>query len=253
MKLNLRLTGLITLFAVAAGVGKYAIDTQGWSRLPVTTLTGSILSAVTFVIGFVLNSLIKDYKEAEKLPLDIATAVKNLADDGEYFAEQLDDFDDAELRANLGRLCDMAINTIIKTTDPELDVALRAVLRNISDLDRAGAPPNHTVRMKSDVFLIRKAIERARYIRRIYNLPTAYTLVVTLAIIGMGLLAATKADHRVGMAVATAVLAYLYGYLVRLIAIVENPFAKHRGKRSDDISLYLIREAAADVAAERTG
>jgi hypothetical protein len=251
MKLNVRLTIWIAVFAASAGVAKYFVEGRGWAHIPITTLTGSILSGVTFVIGFVLSSLIKDYKEAEKLPLEIASSIKNLADDGEYFAAQLADFDDEPLREHLGRLCDLATNTITSSADPELDSALRSVLVCISSLDRAGAPPNHTVRMKTDVFAIRKAIERARYIRRIFNLPTAYTLVVTLAFVAMALLFITTADHRVGIAVATGMLAYLYAYLVRLIAVVENPFAKRRGDRMDDISLYLIREAAADLKSHR--
>ena len=196
-----------------------------------------------------LNSLIKDYKDAEKLPIDIATSIKNLADDGAYFAHQLADFDDAPMRANLLKLCDLSRTTIRDTLDPDLDTTLRAVLRNISDLDHAGAPPNHTVRMKSDVFLIRKSLERARYIRKIFNLPTAYSLVVTAAVVGMSLLIATKADHQIGIAVSTGVLAFLYAYLVRLIAIVENPFVQKGVKQADDISLYMIRETAADLSA----
>lgn len=247
MRFNVLLTLKIAALACLAGLAKYGIDEAGWSRLPLTALTGSILSAVTFVIGFVLNSLIKDYKDAEKLPLEISSAIKNLADDGEYFANQLDDFDDTQLRADLHRLTELATNTILNTIDPDLDAALRAVLRNISDLDRAGAPPNHTVRMKADLFLIRKSIERARYIRKIFNLPTAYSLVLTAAIVGIALLAMTTADHRVGIAVSTSVLVFLYTYLLRLISIVENPFAKHNGQM-DDISLYMMREAAEDVA-----
>jgi hypothetical protein len=250
VRFNTILTIKIALVAVATGLLKYAFDEANLSRLPLTALTGSILSAVTFAIGFVLNSLIKDYKDAEKLPIDIATSIKNLADDGTYFAEQLEAFDDAPLRANLLRLCDLSRNTIRDTIDPDLDTVLRAVLRNISDLDRAGAPPNHTVRMKGDVFLIRKSLERARYIRKIFNLPTAFSLVVTAALVGMALLIATRGEHRVGIAVATGVLAFLYAYLVKLIAIVENPFSQQKGRQADDISLYMIRETASDLAVQ---
>lgn len=244
---NYGLTLKIALLAIAASALKYGIDTLDFARLPLTALTGSILSAVTFVIGFVLNSLIKDYKDAEKLPIDIATAINNLGDDGAYFAHQLPNFDDTSLRANLLQLCDLSVETIRDTINPDLDTTLRAVLRNISDLDLAGAPPNHTVRMKTDVFLIRRSLERARYIRKIFNLPTAHTLVVTVAVVGMGLLLLTRSEHRVGIAVSTGVLAFVYAYLLRLIAIVENPFAAHRNQRLDDISLYSIRETAADL------
>lgn len=78
---------LYRIFLVSASMAilvvalKYVLHILGFEPVEQSSLHNSVISSVTFVIGFLLSATIADYKESERMPSEFAAQVENMYDD----------------------------------------------------------------------------------------------------------------------------------------------------------------------------
>jgi hypothetical protein len=77
-----------TVLAVVVGLSllKTAIHWVGLEFLTLNALFTSAIAAAVFIIGFLLSSVLADYKEAERIPTDMRVALEAVHDDSRSFA-----------------------------------------------------------------------------------------------------------------------------------------------------------------------
>src|SRR4029077_19986673 len=80
---------------------KTAIHALHLEFLMLNFLFPSIIAGVIFIIGFLLSSILADYKESERLPADIRVALEAIHDDVRFFAEKAPEIDIGKLRSIL--------------------------------------------------------------------------------------------------------------------------------------------------------
>src|SRR5215468_9014221 len=83
---------------VAAIVGalvltKVTIHRFDLEFLTFDSLVPSVVASAIFIIGFLLTSILPDYKEAERLPAEIRMALEAIHDDTAFFVANLPSFD----------------------------------------------------------------------------------------------------------------------------------------------------------------
>jgi len=240
---------------VAAIVGalvltKITIHQFDMEFLVLDSLVPSVLGSAIFVIGFLLASILPDYKEAERIPSEIRTALEAIHDDTTYFVMNVRGFDlprfqkiltgvVSALETGLGR---KGGHSDLEASIAEADKLSAA----FAQLDRLGMPQNAVTRLRSQQDVLRKCLYRIYYIQKMEFLPSVHVLIQTLVVAIIFLLLALKTDGSFGSAFIFGFVCYLFVYSLHLVDVLEQPFKK--GEHSlDDVSLFLLRDFAKKI------
>lgn len=229
---------------------KVVVHYFGLEVLVLNTLLTSGIGGAIFIIGFLLSSILADYKEAERIPADIRTAMEAIDGDLQCFATERTEFDLAgcrrilldaldRLRAGLGHATDH------RNIPPVLD-EINRLTPIFGRLEGMGMAANFVVRLRTNQDLLRRSMLRIYHIQRVEFVPSVHVLVQTLvlSIIVMMLLLKTEGDP--ASAILFGFISYMFVYTLYLIRLLEQPFAKGHGS-FDDVSFFLLNELEAKL------
>jgi len=241
-----------TVAAVVLLLGgiKAAVHFFGFEFLELNRLLTSGIGGAIFIIGFLLSSILADYKEAERIPADIRMSIEAIDGDLESFAVINKDFDliasrrvliDTidKLRTGLGHASDH------KNIPPVLD-EIGKLTPIFGRLEGLGMAANFIVRLRLTQDVIRRAVLRIYQIQRVEFVPSVHVLVQTLvaAIVMMMLFLKTEGDP--ASAIMFGFISYMFVYALYLVRLLEQPFAKGHGS-VDDVSFFLLDELEAKL------
>ncbi len=224
---------------------KVAIHAFRFEFLALDTLFSSIVAGTVFIIGFLLTGLLPDYKEAERMPAEIRTALEAIYDDVVSFAHQVAGVDVGRLRAIVLHIVS-AIETGLGSEGghSHLENAIAQtdlLVPFIAELEPLGMSQNFVVRIRGELDTLRRYLYRIYYIQRIEFVPSVHVLIQTLVCAVLFLLLFLKTDGSYGSAMIFAFVSYLFVFALHLIAVFEQPF--RQGTHSaDKVSLFLLRE-----------
>jgi len=213
----------------------------GEPTVELNALLTSIIGGSIFVLGFILAGTLADYKEAERIPAEVASAIESLLEDGKYAAMTVEGFAlgaYAQVVAGIPQ----AIDHDLRSGDRTLLEATSAVMPFLISMEALGVPANHVVRMKGELASIRTRMLRIYHMQRTSFLPSAYLFVQTLVVIVAGLLLATNIEPWYVAMIQTGVVSYVLVYMLKLIQHMDTPFRVNE-LTDDDVSLFLLREA----------
>ncbi len=242
-----RLSLLLSILAVVAVLLaiKLAVHTYRLEFLALDTLFSSVVASSIFIIGFLLTGILPDYKEAERIPAELRTALEAIYDDSNAFAV-------SERQVDVGRLRTVLIDMIESLerglgrdgqhTHIEQSIArIDDLVAHVSALEQLGMPSNYIVRLRNAVDVVRRSLYRIGYIQRIEFLPTVHVLIQTLICAILLLLLFLKTDGSVGTALIFSFVSYLFVFALHLITVFEQPF-REASHSPDKVSLYQLRE-----------
>lgn len=230
---TLLLVGLV----VAAKVGLHELD---WEFIAVSPLHASIVAGGIFILSIFLAGILPDYKEAERLPAEFTATIDNMFEDGVSIGRSYPEFDSAGLREALASALEAFRDDIIHNKRRAYD-EIHEITDALSQMDRAKVPPNFIVKLKQEQGTLIKLLLRLYYIQRIRFIPSAYYLVVSTALTVIVILLFTELEPSSASISALALVAFIFLYLIRLIAIANTPF-RPEGYGQDDVSLFLVEE-----------
>jgi hypothetical protein len=248
---NRSIVGWALGVAAAALVVKIALhDVLQWEPVEQTSVHNALVASAIFVLGFVLAATISDYKESERIPGDFAVTVEDIYNDAAELQKAYA-FDLEPLRRNLVAL----LGTFRHGTREgrrDSRLLLADLHTTFGQMNAAGVPPNYVTKIKQQEAVLMSQLARVNYIQRVQFIPSAMLLVrlITAAIIALLLL--TEVDSFAGGALIVATFTFLLVYLQRLIQVVSVPF-QDEGHTRDDVSLFLVREAAAYLESKAPG
>jgi hypothetical protein len=213
-----------------------------------------IFTALVFIMGFILAGTITDFKEAERLPGEIACQLEIMEDwfvEASVIAARTPDYpaDGPTQRELLGAVRDSAHKTLawLRSADKRSEEIFPAVKRldeQIKRMEKAGLD-RITVRMLGDVNQLRRGITRAYTIARTEFMGSAYALFEFFLAFVFLLLLACSFRTPVVTAVVTGFLSLTYWYLYRLIRDIDNPFDFGRGHT--EVSLQPLERYVARI------
>jgi hypothetical protein len=96
-----RLFFSVIAVVIALTLLKAAIHTLNFELLTLNLLFPSIVAGAIFIIGFLLSSILSDYKESERMPAEIRMALETIHDDLLYFTQKTPGIDVDRLRSIL--------------------------------------------------------------------------------------------------------------------------------------------------------
>jgi hypothetical protein len=213
--------------------------------LVLDTLFSSIVASAIFIIGFLLTSILPDYKEAERIPSDIRTSLEAIYDDVANFAERAPEIDLTALRDILSGIVtalDAGLGTVGGHTHVEVAIAqVDRLAPYIGALEQKGMSPNFIVRLRNEIDILRRCLFRVHYIQKIEFVPSVEVLIQTLVCAVLFMLLCLKTDGSYGTAFLFGFVSYLFVYSMHLIAVFQKPY--RQGSRSvDKVDLFLLRD-----------
>ena len=224
---------------------KVTVHWFGFEFLTLNTLLTSGIAGAIFIIGFLLSSVLTDYKEAERIPTEIRVALEAIYGDASSFAATNDKID---LQS-----CRVTIENILQLLRKGLDHAnghsnLRPVLTAVdrltgtfAEFEKLGIPANHIVRLRNTQDTLRRSVLRIYHIQRLQFVPSIHVLVQTLVASIILLLLFLKTEGSPESALMFGFICYLFVYALYLIQLLERPFLKGHDS-FDDVSLFLLTE-----------
>ncbi|MDX2015271.1 MAG: hypothetical protein SFW67_34080 [Myxococcaceae bacterium] len=244
LKWRLMLTTL-PFVALVTGVKAALEFGVGWGGAVEFADVGVVLTAGVFLTGFLLTGTISDYKEAEKLPAEVATTLELLEEILVLAASTRPSLKLSELRASLLTMTDGIRDWLYKrATSAQVFDTLSAFNGVLQTLERDGAGP-YASRAVPQLAGLRKTISRMDVISRTGFLPPAYALLETLLGLILILVVSAKYKSQLAEFILVPVLTLIYVYMLRLIRDVDDPFdyspdGQRRG--GAEVELFPIEE-----------
>ena len=240
-----RLFFSVIAVVIALTLLKAAIHTFDFEPLTLNLLFPSIVAGAIFIIGFLLSSILSDYKESERMPAEIRMALEAIHDDLFYFTQKTPGIDVDRLRSILSAIV-VALEEGLGAKGGHSD--LSAAIARIDELspifaqtDVLGAAAPFLVRLRSEQDILRRSVYRMSHIQKLQFVPSVHVLVQTLVLATLLLLLFLKTEGTFESAVIFGFVSYMFVYALYLIDTLEQPFRK--GRHSvDDVSLFLLRE-----------
>jgi hypothetical protein len=257
MGLGKRLQLFLWVFGVVVLLSalKVAVHWFGLEFLTLNTLLTSGIAGAIFILGFLLSSVLFDYKEAERLPAEIRVALEAINSDITSFATANGNGDllaDRAILANIVHRLRQGLGHVnghsnLRPAIEEVD----ALARVFDDMERLGCPANYIVRLRTAQDALRRSLFRIYYIQRVQFVPSVHVLVQTLVASVILLLLFLKTEGSPESAVMFGFICYLFVYALYLIQLLEQPFLKGHST-FDDVSLFLLTEFAEKVDEQDT-
>jgi predicted membrane chloride channel (bestrophin family) len=237
----------------AIGLAKLAVHRLGLELIQVNPLFTSLVASTVFLLGFLLNGVLSDFKESERLPGELATGLEVLSLEIQAIPAHnpraavepqltaLAAFADALLAWLLERLSTREL--LVQFHQCHAATVEAAVLL-------AG---NATLqaRLMAEMAGVLKIINRIDTIRQTSFLPLVYWLAyasTALLCTGLVFMATTTILEAIFF---IFVIAFLLIFLIRLIADIDNPFGFSDANSAEDVALEVLVQAMERLVAIR--
>lgn len=244
---------LTTLPFVAAALAiKIALERLlGFQGLIEFSDMSLVLTAGTFLTGFMLAGTLADYKEAEKLPAELACGLESIE---ETFVQVSIGRPAIEIAAERKTVLDVGTHLWDwlhkKRTQDEMFAALERLGTRLAELEAHGAGP-HASRGLRELHNVRRNATRIAVISRTGFVAAGYALleVLTVLILGMTLLGHFK--NLLTEIVLVPFVALIFVYMLRFIRDLDDPFdyAPDGSSGSIEVELFPLQEYLARLRA----
>jgi predicted membrane chloride channel (bestrophin family) len=237
---------LIQALPVAVGMSalKWIYDESSAKHLELSPLLTGVIAAEVFIVGFMLAGTAVDFKEAERLPGELAASLESVADECLIM--------NAELKLPEARQCVAQLVEIGQSVrmwlqhDTGFDKVM-ADLRALNPLFVVFAPKiqaGFTTRLKSEQATMRKLVIRMDTMRRTSYVSAGYLIAEITALVIFVLLLITEVGQVAPTVLVVGVISYLLFYVLALIRDLDNPFEYRDGKPSAaDVNLDVLEHS----------
>jgi hypothetical protein len=237
---------------VALSIGlKWGAHALGWEILTLNALLSGIVAADVFLMGFLLSGVLGDYKEAERMPGELAASLEVLSEEGEAVRARSKSPLAEEFLARVEALAKALHAWFYKRerTGAVLDQlsALHRYFAEFEPLTQTG----YILRMKEEQQSIRRALIRAHTIRETAFIGAGYRIAEWTTGLLIVALVLVRIDPFIESIFTVGVIVFLLSYLILLIHDLENPFAYYVDHSEANVSLKPLEDCIARLTARR--
>ena len=220
---------------------KYAAHAAGWEWLELSPLLAGAIAAEVFIVGFILAGTSGDFKEAERLPGEVAASIETIADECLIIREQQ--------RLPEAQMCLADLLALGRGIREWLahNRGFDEVMADIRQLNGyfmtfgAQVPGGVTGRLKAEQSTIRKLVIRMDTMRRTSYVSAGYLIAEVTAVVLMLIVVFTDLGEVHPSVAVGGLLAYLLIYTLGLIRDLDNPFEYKDGRPGvADVSLDVL-------------
>jgi predicted membrane chloride channel (bestrophin family) len=243
-RLLLRVSAMV---AVVVGA-KLVVHFLGWEVLSINPLFSGIVAANVFLMGFLLNGVLSDYKESERLPGELSACLENLA-------QEVSGIRMAKPQAQVGP-CLILLSQMSRDILDWFHKKHRTaeLLEHVNNLTPQFAAMEQwtqatlVARLKQEQGNLRRTLIRIHTIRETSFVSSGYLLADIITILLCGGLILAKIEPFYESLFFVGVISYLMIYLLLLIRDLDNPFGYYESCSGEDVSLKPLEDAASRLA-----
>jgi len=133
---------------------------------------------VIFILGFILSGTISDYKESEKIPVEIANSIENIYEEGLYSKKMKKEFNINKFKKRLISIID-SFDEDLRNKSRTSMVAISELSESMTEMEKIGAASSAS-RIRSEQSNIRKNLMRTYQIKETSFIPAAYAILEIL-------------------------------------------------------------------------
>lgn len=231
----------VSALVLAIGLAKLVAHQLGWEWMRPNPLVTSLVASTVFLMGFLLNGVLGDFKESEKLPGEIATSLETLgleiqaipshnpvAQVGHHL-EAVAELGDSILEWLLNRIPTAELLRRYQQTHGQV----------VQASVKLGIPPLQA-RLMAETAQVLKLINRVEAIRETSFITLVYWLATAGIVLLSGSLIFTVTDVLQESIFFIIVITFLLVFLLRLIADIDNPFGHADATSAEDVSIDLL-------------
>lgn len=237
------------LLAILVVILKIFIPNQYQFIEPVS-IYWTILSSVIFIYWFILWPAISEYKESEKIIIDVKNSILNIKEDSAYFKWLQSGFD----LDKFNKIFYYLLNTFFHDIADDEKQNYVKYFEELNEINLKWEilwiPANHIIRMKQELSLLKKNFLRISDIKEretlpvmIHKLKNFITFIVILILLFLKI-SSTWPDFisQIQESIMLFLFTFLYVYLSFIISSFDNPFDKR--KFSWYLDLYFLKDLA---------
>jgi len=228
---------------------KVLFHQTGLELIGPNSLLPSFVAATVFLMGFLISGVLSDYKEAERLPVEMAASIEALADEAELIYKSKKS---PEAKGFLENLSQFACSLKAWFYKREKTASLRDKLDGFNDYFVAfelQTQATFVARMKSEQQNLRKALLRAHTIRETSFVQSGYAIAEAVSFLLLVALLLSRMEPFYESLFFLAPISFLFIYLLLLIRELDNPFGHYEhGESVEEVSLFEL-----ELLAKRLG
>ena len=250
MKINNQYRLLIRVSAIVFVVLclKLVVHFLRWEVISVNPLFSGIVAANVFLMGFLLNGVLSDFKESERLPGELSACLENLT-------QEVSGIRMAKPEAKVGAcliLLSQLSNDILSWFHKKHPSS--ELMGHVNDLTPQFALMEQwtqatlVARLKQEQSNLRRTLIRIHTIRETSFVSSGYLLAdITTTLLCIGLILA-KIEPFYESLFFVIVISYLMIFLLMLIRDLDNPFGYYERYSGADVSLKPLQDTASRLA-----
>jgi hypothetical protein len=222
-------------------VVRTVINMYGYDTVPITPLVGAFITGAIFTIAVIFTGTFTDFKESEKIGGEMAAALKALYNDSTVIP-LADETPLVTMRSHIRALLNTINAAFMENNfNPRvINHAMDKVTDDIRVLGKQNVAPPTIVKLRAEVGVLDKLVNRVDVISRTEFIPAAYAIaeIATAAVILVMLF--IKNDPYLEGSVIFVFISVMMIALVMLIKDMDNPFEFQQGANADvDIDSLL--------------
>jgi hypothetical protein len=231
----------VSTLVLAIGLVKLVAHQLGWEWMRPNPLVTSLVASTVFLMGFLLNGVLGDFKESEKLPGEIATSLETLGLEIQAIPSHNSL---AQVGNHLWAVAELG-DSILEWLLNRIPTAelLRRYQQTHGQVVEAsvklGIPPLQA-RLMAETAQVLKLINRVEAIRETSFITLVYWLATAGIVLLSGSLIFTVTDVLQESIFFIIVITFLLVFLLRLIADIDNPFGHADANSAEDVSIDLL-------------
>ena len=233
------LTFQVLPFVALIGIAKWYVITNGFRMMELNGYFSTLVAADVFLLGFLLSGAMPDYKEAEKIPGEMAAALDSIVEECEALKSR------RPARVSAVRCLEHTRDVIAslkgwfhhKRTTGTVIATLRAYNVIFAAIE-PHTQANFLVRLKQEVAAVRRMVIRMRNIREASVVAPAYAVSeLFTALVVLSMLFVDMGTTFESLLI-TCGISYLLIYMILLIRDLDNPFQYHdKAHVQDEIAI----------------
>jgi predicted membrane chloride channel (bestrophin family) len=247
-----KVRGVFVQVLVLCGI-KVAVHFWGLEQISINPLFSAMVASTIFLLGFLLNGVLTDFKESEKIPGELATSLQTL--NLEIQAIQTY-HPEAQIAAALSAVTDLGQSLLDWLKEKiSTDQMLARYTQIHSEVVRAAMQFNGDAstlkgRLMQDLAVILAKINRVQAIRDTSFVPLVYWMAdIASALLFAGLVMA-RAENLSESVFFLAVISFVVLLLLRLINDIDNPFGLSNVDSAENVSIELLEKAVKNLGAD---
>jgi uncharacterized membrane protein len=239
---RLALLGKISLSVSVLWAFKRLAHDLGLDVLRINPLFIALLAAVLILLSLLLNGVLSDYKESEKLPAEAATALEILSLEIAAIPAHNPQAQITEHQLSALKLGEALLAWILsKTPTPQIHIAFQECYRDmVAATALLHGKSSLQARPMQQMEAILRIINRIDTIRTKGFVPSVYWL----AYLGTGMLCIflvlTRLDPPLEAGLFLLVISFVLLFLIHLIGDLDNPFGYDDPDSTEDVSLDIL-------------